>query len=52
MSDEMKQDLQEKQQSMLGVGPAPGLPQDLDVGPARGALAGGGAKGGKGKRKK
>ena len=52
MSDEMKEDLQVKQKSMLGVGAAPGLPQDLDVGAARGALTGGGAKSGKGGRRK
>ncbi|QRV75893.1 transmembrane protein [Ceratobasidium sp. AG-Ba] len=54
MGDEMKQEIEEKRHEMLGVGPGlgPGLPRDLDVGDAREALGGGGAKGGKGRRKK
>jgi hypothetical protein len=52
MGDEMKQEIEDKKHQMLGVG-APGLPRDLDVGPAREALAGGGGKSGKaGRRKK
>ncbi|KAG9089795.1 hypothetical protein FRC07_012258, partial [Ceratobasidium sp. 392] len=55
MGDEMKQEIEQKKQEMLGVGaaPAPGLPRDLDVGDARAALTGGGgAKSGKGGRRK
>ncbi|QRV90698.1 imitation switch two complex protein [Ceratobasidium sp. AG-Ba] len=53
MGDEMKQEIEQKRHEMLGVGPGPGpgLPRDLDVGDAREALGGGGAKGGKGRRK-
>ncbi|KAG9100532.1 hypothetical protein FRC06_004037 [Ceratobasidium sp. 370] len=54
MGDEMKQEIEHKKQEMLGVGaaPAPGLPRDLDVGDARAALTGGGAKSSKGGRRK
>ncbi|CAE6428324.1 unnamed protein product [Rhizoctonia solani] len=53
MGEETKQELQQKQQEMFGITntPAPGLPKDLDVGPARAALTGG-AKGGKNARRK
>ncbi|CAE6473481.1 unnamed protein product [Rhizoctonia solani] len=56
LSEETKQELQQKQQDMFGVTnqAAPGLPNDLDVGSARAALAGGtgNAKGGKNTRRK
>ncbi|KAF8707430.1 hypothetical protein RHS03_04343, partial [Rhizoctonia solani] len=53
MSEETKQELQQKQQDMFGItnAPASGLPKDLDVGSARAALTGG-AKGGKNARRK
>jgi hypothetical protein len=53
MSEETKQELQQKQQDMFGIknAPAPGLPKDLDVGSARAGLTGGG-KGGKNARRK
>ena len=54
LSEETKQELQQKQQEMFGAvtAPAQGLPKDLDVGDARAALASGGAKGGKNSRRK
>ncbi|KAH7345349.1 hypothetical protein B0J17DRAFT_639542 [Rhizoctonia solani] len=56
LSEETKQELQQKQQDMFGVAnqAASGLPNDLDVGSARAALTGGtgNAKGGKNARRK
>ncbi|KAJ1311806.1 hypothetical protein OPQ81_010270 [Rhizoctonia solani] len=56
LGEETKQELQQKQQEMFGVTnqAAPGLPKDLDVGPARAALTEGTGhgKGGKNARRK
>ncbi|CAE7191899.1 unnamed protein product [Rhizoctonia solani] len=56
LSEETKQELQQKQQDMFGVTnqPGPGLPKDLDVGSARAALTAGSgnAKSGKNARRK
>ncbi|CAE6409606.1 unnamed protein product [Rhizoctonia solani] len=54
LSEETKQELQQKQQDMFGVAgqPAPGLPKELDVGSARAALSGGSGNAKKNARRK